>query len=122
MPKHPGDHLVQDQFQAMISNIENIYQLDDGTMNYHYPCAFSTTANNKDTLNYGEMLQSSDSSQFEAAMQTEMDGLHDILKVLLRTSVPEGVKPLPAVWAFKRKRLPDWSIIKWKARINVHGG
>jgi hypothetical protein len=36
--------------------------------------------------------------------------------------LPAGTKPLPAIWSFKRKRLPDWTILKRKARINVHGG
>ncbi len=122
MAHNPEDYTIQDQFQAMITHIENVYQHEDGTMNYHYPCVFSTSTEHKDTLNYGEMLQTPDRPQFETAMQSEMDGLHDVFKVVLRTSVPEGVKPLPAVWAFKRKRLPDWSIIKWKAQINIHGG
>jgi hypothetical protein len=45
-----------------------------------------------------------------------------MLQVIPRSFLPEGVKLLPAIWAFKRKRLPDWSIQKYKARLNVHGG
>ena len=31
-------------------------------------------------------------------------------------------KPVMAVWSFKRKRNPMGKIIKYKARLNVHGG
>ena len=54
-------------------------------------------------------------------MQQELAGLSDTLEVVPRSLVPPNHKPLPAVWAFKRKPLPDWSISKWKAHLNDHG-
>jgi hypothetical protein len=39
-----------------------------------------------------------------------------------QSSVPSNNNSLPAVWAFKWKRLLDWSIGKWKAQLNVHSG
>jgi hypothetical protein len=110
-----------DHFHAMVSNMEQLQLQDDNTYNFHYPCAFATNMEN-DTLHYGEMLASDDRQDFAEAMQTEMDGLRDILEVVKRADLPANIKPLPAVWAFKRKRRPDWTIIKRKARINVHGG
>jgi hypothetical protein len=68
------------------------------------------------------MLQAEDRPRFVKAMQKEIDGLTDILEVVPRQSLPLNTKPLPAIWAFRRKRNPDWSISKWKARINAHGG
>jgi hypothetical protein len=44
-----------------------------------------------------------------------------MLKPCHCSNLPSSVKALPAVWAFKRKCLPDWLIAKWKARLNVHG-
>jgi len=55
-------------------------------------------------------------------MEQEMEGLRDIFKVVPRDSIPPETKPLPAIWAFKQKQLPDWAILKHKARLNVHGG
>lgn len=75
-----------------------------------------------DVLHYGEMLKGSDRDNFITAMQDEIAGLQDLLQVVPRASLPDGVKPLPAIWAFKRKRLPDWTIQKYKARLNAHGG
>lgn len=71
-----------------------------------HPCALLTRAD-KDTLHYGEMLIAEDRSKFAEAMQQEVAGLMDTLKIVPCSSVPPEHKPLPAVWAFKRKRLPD---------------
>jgi hypothetical protein len=101
----------------MVANLEQTATLDDGTNNFQYPMAF-----HNDVLHYGGMLQAEDWSDFVTAMQTEMSGLKDILQVVPRSSLPPDVKPLPAIWAFKRKRLPDWTILKHKACLNVHGG
>jgi hypothetical protein len=104
-----------------------MHTFEDGTPEHRIirirdPCACHTAADTKDTLHYGEMLQASDRPKFVAAIQQEMAGLTDILDPCLRSELPPGVKALPAIWAFKRKRLPDWTISKWKARLNVHGG
>jgi hypothetical protein len=116
-----GSQPIVDKVSAMISCIENLQCQEDGTVNYTYPCAFATNIGS-DTLNYGEMLASEDRQKFAEAMQVEINGVRDMLEVVQRQDIPAGIKPLPAIWAFKRKRLPDWTILKWKARINVHGG
>jgi len=112
-----GTNKIQDQFTAMLTTMEQQHCLDDGTLNAIYPCALQ----NND-MYYGEMLKAPDKTKFVEAMEQEVDGLRDMLQVIPRSSLPEGVKLLPAIWAFKRKRLPDWSIQKYKARLNVHGG
>ena len=42
--------------------------------------------------------------------------------VLLRSHMPLEMKTIMAIWAFKRKRLPDGTILKHKARLSAHGG
>jgi hypothetical protein len=113
----PTAYTIVDQHTAMVANLEQTATLDDGTPNFTYPMAL-----HNDVLHYGDMLQAEDRSDFVSAMQNEMAGLQDILQVVPRSSLPADIKPLPAVWAFKRKRLPDWTILKHKARLNVHGG
>ena len=39
-----------------------------------------------------------------------------------RSQLPSGSKTIMSVWSFKRKRLPDGTICKYKARICAHGG
>jgi hypothetical protein len=42
--------------------------------------------------------------------------------VIPRDALPANVKPVPSIWSFRRKRAPDWTILKWKARLCPHGG
>ncbi len=113
---------VTDQLLSMVAHIKAVHTLEDGTANYTCPLALAASADTKDTLNYGEMLLAHDRSHFVTAMKKEMDGLRDVLQPCPRSHLPVNEKALPAVWSFKRKCLPDWSIVKWKARLNVHGG
>ncbi len=46
----------------------------------------------------------------------------DTIEIVPRSSLPLDNKPLQAIWSFRRKRLPDWSIQKYKARLCPHGG
>jgi hypothetical protein len=70
------------------------------------------------------MTRDPDHSKFEAAMQEEIDGLfrHDTLDVVPSSNMPTGTKPLSAIWSFRKKRLPCWTIVKWKSRLCPHGG
>jgi hypothetical protein len=108
---------IINKFTTMTSAIESIHTLDDGTPNYLYPWALQN-----DVLHYGEMLAADDRDRFVDAMKHELDGLQHMLQVIPCTSIPHNTKPLPAVWAFKHKRFPDWSKSKYKARLNMHGG
>lgn len=60
------------------------------------------------------------SPNFFIAMQQEMDGLHGMFEIVLCSFLPEDTIPLLSIWAFKQKRLPDWTIQKLKAWIIVH--
>jgi hypothetical protein len=73
---------IRDKFQSMVANIEQIYHLDDGSTNHTYPSAYAAAPDTKDTLNYGEMLQASDRHKFVQAMQLEVEGLKDTLRVI----------------------------------------
>jgi hypothetical protein len=80
-----GDHSpVECQFAAMVAAVENIHVQEDGTYNFIYPSAF-LSHQEKDTLHYGEMLQSEDRDKFVEAMQKEISGLKDILQVVQRS-------------------------------------
>jgi hypothetical protein len=101
----------------MISNIEKLENLDDGTSNFTYPSAF-----HNDMHHYGDRLQADDKEHFVTAMEDEVKGLQDMFQIIPRTPLPEGTKLLPAIWGYKWKRKPDWTILKYKAHLNVHGG
>jgi hypothetical protein len=78
----------------------------------------------KDNLHYGEMIHDPDCNHFEHDMRRERSDLFasDTLEVIPRSSIPSDNKPLQAIWSFRRKRRPDWTIAKYKARLCPHGG
>jgi hypothetical protein len=70
------------------------------------------------------MIRDPDRSFFETDMQREVSDLFrtNTVELVPRASVPLGLKILSAIWSFRRKRAPDWSILKYKSRICPHGG
>ena len=78
-----------------------------------------------DDLHYGNAMKQHDREQFQDAMKKEFQShiTKRNFKLMLLTKVPFSTKILDAVWAFKRKRdILTNVVIKWKARLNVHGG
>ena len=73
-------------------------------------------ADTTDNLHYGQMLRDADRPKFEQAMQDEVDGLfhHDTLQIVESSTMLPNTKPL--------KRLPCWTVVKWKSRLCPHGG
>ena len=70
-------------------------------------------------------MKQPDTEEFKKAAIKEFDDhcqrKHWIL--IDRSQVPHGKNVLPSVWAMKRKRdILTGKIIKYKARLNVHGG
>jgi hypothetical protein len=87
----------------------------------HYIYAASSKP---DVLHYGAMLKDPDKPFFEEDMKREV---HDLLntgtvEIVSRSAIPANTTILPAIWSFRRKRAPDWSVIKHKARVCPHGG
>ena len=86
--------------------------------------AMAATAD-PDTLYWHEAMKEPDSEKFKEAMQKEIDDHLQAgnMKLVSRSSIPEGVKTLPAVWSMKRKRrIATGEIYKYKSRLNLHGG
>ena len=42
--------------------------------------------------------------------------------IMLRSHLPPGAKIVLSIWSFKRKKLPDGTIQKYKALLCTHGG
>ena len=95
----------------------------DCTLNVFYTFAFAS-ANHNDTYTFKEMMQQPDKGKFMEAMEKEVDdhieGKH--WSMIRRSQMPVGMKTILTIWSFKRKRLPDGTITKWKARLCCHGG
>lgn len=107
---------------ALMAEQDAIHSNNDGTSNILHPFAFA--AANDDTLHYGQMRKDPDRDKFEIDMQREVSDLlsSNSVKIVDRASIPKTSKPVPAIWSFRRKRAPDWTITKWKSRLCPHGG
>jgi hypothetical protein len=119
--------IVEEEFtlqglSALLAEQNAISSNDDGTSNEFQHYAFAAAGD--DTLHYGQMRKDADRSFFEVDMQREVNDLvaSKSVTIVRRDSLPTGVKPVPAIWSFRRKRAPDWTITKWKARLCPHGG
>ncbi|KAL7466170.1 hypothetical protein ACHAXS_006459 [Conticribra weissflogii] len=123
---HPCN--VYSESQAIVNGMVhkcNIVNTNfDGTINAIHHMAFVTGKENNETYTYVEMLKQPDARDFIAAMLKESSE-HENRKhweVIPRSEIPPGVKAIQAIWSFKRKRFPDGSLNKHKARLCAHGG
>jgi hypothetical protein len=116
------NNLPLDRLTALLAEQNAIHSNIDGTDNMLQPFAFAAV--DDDTLHYGQMRKAPDREKFEQDMQREIKDLlaSQSMRIVLRSSTPKDSKAVPVIWSFRHKRAPDWSIIKWKARLCPHGG
>ena len=89
-----------------------------------HPLAFSARANAEDTPKLHEAMSSLDREGFIQAMHDKISQLEalDAWSVVPRSkAIQQHRRILASTWAFKRKRFPDGSVKKLKARICVRG-
>ena len=89
-----------------------------------HPLAFSARANAEDTPRFHEAMRSPDREGFIEAMKKEMiqlAGLDAFVAVPRQKAIDAGKQIVDVTWAFKRKRFPDGSVKKLKARLCVRG-
>ena len=94
----------------------------DDTLNELSP--FSLSSDSNDSYTMREMLRQPDKAEFIAAMGLKVNDhvTRNHWKMIKKTQMKAGVKPILGIWSFKRKRKPDGEIIKYKARLCAHGG
>ena len=82
------------------------------------------TSSDNDTYTFKEMLQQKDRAEFIKAMQIAIQDHEDRghWHLFDRSMIPKGKKSISVIWSFKRKRLPDGTITKYKVRICADGG
>jgi len=116
------DSFPIDRLTTFLAEQHAIHSNPDDTANSLQPFAFAAV--DDDTLHYGQMRKAPDREKFEEDMQREIKDLlaSQSITIVPRSSMPKDSKAVPAIWSFRRKRAPDWSILKWKARLCPHGG
>jgi hypothetical protein len=101
---------------------KELTDINTGILDDHHPMAFSAKANDEDTPNYRQAMSGPDSEGYIDAMELEMNQLRDkeTWVVVPRTeALAIGANIIGTTWVFKRKRYPDGSVRKLKARLCV---
>ena len=95
----------------------------DGTSNGFHPLAFAAALSDNESYTMKEMLLQHDAKDFMIAMMEEVKAHedNDHWEVVPRSEVG-NCKTILAIWSFKRKRYPDGTLNKHKARLCAHGG
>ena len=86
------------------------------------PLAFAAV-NNVDVLTQSQMKKASDRAEFEKAQVSEIAGLmdQDVFEFVHISDVPRQNRLLNAIWSYRRKKRPDGTLVKHKARICADG-
>jgi hypothetical protein len=81
------------------------------------------SGNKTDILTQGQMFKAPDAQKFIQCQKDEMDKLHDmdIMDVLPIESLPPRARLLCSIWSYRRKRLPNGVLSKYKARLCANG-
>ena len=97
---------------------------DEDIQHGTHPLTFSARANAEDNPTLEEAMQSPDREGFLEAMHLELEQLESMdawIVVPRERAVATGRKILGSTWVFKRKRFPDGSVKKLKARLVARG-
>jgi hypothetical protein len=78
---------------------------------------------NPDVLTHAQMKRQVDANTFVEAQRPEIEGLMDIktFESIPKINIPPPTRYLDLIWTYRRKRLPDRSLKKYKARLCVNG-
>ena len=108
----------------MIKRFEELNEHYDGTTNQIHFLSFTTDISSNEVFTYKEAMNQEDKHLFVDAMQKEVADheLRDHWTIVPCSTVPKTAKPIQAIWSLKRKRRPDGTLVKHKARLCAHGG
>ena len=111
----------------MVSCTHELNELYDGMLSLIVAYAFSTVAldvSNNEVCTYTKAIQQPNADKFINAMRKEINDHEscDHWEFFCRTTIPQGMKTIQAIWSFKCKRFPDGTLNKHKAWFCGRGG
>ena len=83
--------------------------------------SLKASVSDPDTLSYEQAVKDKDKSKWIEAAQAEIDGLTSNGTWVEVPTSEAKTRIVPGTWVFKRKRSPDGTIKKYKARYCVRG-
>jgi hypothetical protein len=115
-PNNDLDHYVN---TLQHSNEDYSPGINDMFLNNLDPTCYVMQMKNPDVLTHAQMKRQVDADKFIEAQRPEIEGLMDIgtFKFIHKTKVPAKIRYLDLIWTYRRKRLPDGSLKKYKACI-----
>ena len=108
-----------------MTKFHEVNELYDGTLNrLHFMSLTTLDGSSNEVFTYRQAMNLDDREDFLDAMEKE---IADHTKrghwiIVPRSSMPTGKKAIMSIWSMKRKRLPDGTLLKHKARLCAHGG
>jgi hypothetical protein len=110
--------------QAKLLHYDTAVELNvDGSFNNLHPLSLAAQTVGNDVYYFHQAMQQDDRDDFIQAMIKELqDHQENGHWKLVRRSEIGKATTIKAIWSFKRKRRPDGSILKHKARLCAHGG
>lgn len=123
MPKHRINKDATFTEHCM-NRFHEVNELYDGTMNEVHHMMYSTDISSNECFTFKQAMKQDDKLSFVEAMEKEINDheSRDHWYIVHRDTLPQNKKPIKAIWSFKRKRAPDGSLLKHKARMCAHGG
>ena len=123
MPSHPLPPNASFT-SKLVNTFHECNELFDGTINQLHNYALATELGNNEVFTFTQAMRQDDRALFIEAMMKEVEDheKREHWALVLRATIPKGVKTIQAIWSFKRKRFPDGTLNKHKARLCAHGG
>ena len=123
MPNHPLPSNAS-LLEKAVNRFHECNELYDGTLNQLHNFALTADVASNEVFTYQQAMRQDDRDKFIQAMSKEVEDheSRDHWALVLRSTIPKGVKTIQAIWSFKRKRFPDGTLNKHKARLCAHGG
>jgi hypothetical protein len=97
--------------------------INDMFLNNPDPKFYAMQMQNPDVLTHTQMKRQVDAHTFIEAKRPDIDGLMDIrtFEFIPKINLPPRTRYLDLIWTYRRKRRPDGSLKKYKARLCVNG-
>jgi Reverse transcriptase (RNA-dependent DNA polymerase) len=105
-------------------SLESIVPEAETDQHLQHPLHAMAATNDPDTLYYHEAMKAPDKEEFLKSMYDEVQGQIDnkVYSPVLRSTVPQNIKVLPAVWIMRRKRKASTGqVYRRKSRLNIGG-
>ena len=121
---HKAPSVAYTTAESTIHRFNQANENFDSTCNGILHHVYSVGKEANENFTFKEMLQQDDKEEFVEAMKKEISDhtKREHWELVLRSDKPKDVKTIMAIWSFKRKRFPDGSLNKHKARLCAHGG